>query len=416
MRILNRGWSRYKAYRQKQRDKKAAKPKKSLLREWWDAIKFAAIAALIIRTFIIEAYMIPTSSMESTMMIGDFLFVSKFHYGPRMPMAPLSIPFVHNTIPFTTNKSFLDVELPYWRLTTGRVDRNDVVVFNYPADDYLANNLMWTVDIPSLKENYIKRCVALPGDEFYLKNGEVFINGQPGWVPPERQVEYEVRAAVPLDKTAMAKLALRGPCAPVGDEECFKKANVKLKAVQNDTLTYEVHCTHRQAEELKTYAGILQVKRVLRPEGFLEPGIFPHEPAENHRVRLMGNGQTDPYYFQDHPAHNVDWWGPVTVPAEGATVALTRQNIAIYRRIIKEYEDHELQERGDGTFLIDGAPATSYTFEMDYYFMMGDNRHQSLDGRYWGFVPRDHIVGYPWFVLFSFEGGIRWNRLFKSIH
>lgn len=373
-----------------QKDGKKKKKKKTPLQEWRDAIVFAAVAAIIIRTFIVEAFMIPTSSMERSLLVGDFLFVSKFHYGPRLPMVPLSIPFVHNRIPGTNTKSYLDwIDLGYARIPGFvNVERNDVVVFNYPADDIMPNNpQLGPVHIPSVKENYIKRCVAIPGDKFEIRQAQVYINGEPGQNPEQMQWRYTVKVKnpqQPINYEGIKKYGFRPPNSP-------NRNWINKRAYEG---IYTFFMTDEMAETFRGFNNIASVKKEIVPADEADVRVYPHDTA--------------------HYPFNQDHFGPITIPQEDETVSLSLENIALYRRIIEVYEDHELEIKGD-KFFIDGEPADSYTFEMDYYFMMGDNRYNSLDGRFWGFVPRDHIVGKPLFVLFSNETGIRWDRWFEGI-
>ena len=381
-------------------------PKKSSAREWGDAILFAGVAALIIRSFFIEAFMIPTSSMENTLLAGDFLFVSKFHYGARMPMVPLSIPFIHNKIGSGDNAvpSYLDIiPMPYLRLPgLKQVERNDIVVFNFPGHDI--QNLKdgaGLVEAISMKENYIKRCVAVPGDKLELRDQQVYINDEIGENPEYMQYQYMVQTNGQAFnyRRQLQEMGIRKP----GNGQ----TNANWIKLGQDVNLFNV--TPAVADKISALPQVAKSEVVAAKPGEWHSRVYP-DSALNRQGRLM------PF--------NVDHFGPIVVPAKGMTVELTDENLALYYRCIEIYEGHELtystNSNGDVTqILIDGEATTSYTFEMDYYFMMGDNRHNSEDSRYWGFVPENHIVGTPLFVFFSFESqegknffqSIRWSRI-----
>ena len=384
-----------------------AKKRKPVWREWLDAALFAIVAATIIRTFFFEAYTIPSGSMEGTMLVNDFLFVSKLAYGPRTPVTPLALPLVHNSVPFTGGVSYSTaVQWGYHRLPGfGHVERNDVVVFNYPAgdtvradrpaDDYysavrdefggsideLKANHHLLVRPVDKEENYIKRCVGMPGDKLEVRDAVLYINDQPGQSFPHQKLWYIV--------------------TPTGNGFARYVDEHELEPVPIPGLRYVYYLENKQVAELRQNPDVADVRPCLTPKGMItETGVFPHDTAN--------------FKF------NRDNFGPIVLPKEGATVQLTPQNIALYRRVIRNYEHNKLEER-DGKIFINGAETTSYTFRMDYYWMMGDNRDNSLDSRYWGYVPADHIVGKAWFVWFSFHNkgiahGIRWRRMLRSVH
>ncbi len=394
---------------------KREKVRKGAVREWIDAIIFAVVAATIIRTFFIEAYTIPTSSMEGSLLRGDFLFVSKVSYGPRVPMTPLSFPFVHHTLPLTsTTKSYLEwIKLPYYRYPgLSSIDRYDAVVFNYPDGDTLStvyqsndsyyslvrhngreevwNNKRRYGDIIARpvdkRENYIKRCVGLPGDTLEIRNQVVFINGKPLDNPKYAQYSYQVVTdGSRLNDRLIDKL---------GIHEVVESGNPKISFV---------FMTEEAANKLKETPIVRSVTRIKHPGFSAEDAkrIFP--------------------YRADY-GWSVDNFGPVYIPRAGATIPVNTENIDLFRRVIHAYEGHELEVK-DGKIFIDGEERDSYTFEMDYYFMMGDNRHNSADSRYWGFVPENHIVGKAVFVWLSLNpdrswgnGKIRWNKLFRVVN
>lgn len=375
--------------------KKAPKKKKGILREWFDALLWAAGAAILIRTFLLEAYVIPTGSMERSLRVGDFLFVSKFHYGTRLPMVPLAVPFVHNTLPGTNTPSFLDwITFGYARLPgISSIKRNDVVVFNYPADDiFPTNKVLGPVHPPSVKENYIKRCVAVPGDSIELKAGDLYINGALQPLPPEGQMLYNVKTNNNgiFNSKALERLGIR-PNPYNGNADIIPDP-------YHPQYLY-IHMPPAIAEEMRSFSNVVEVRR----DTSLQPGVLS-DP----------NNRFFPYDRKEFP-WNVDWLGPVLIPGKGMTIELTPRNAKIYERCIKVYEGHEDYSIMDGKAHMDGKPLDSYTFTMNYYYMMGDNRRNSEDSRVWGFVPESHVVGKPLFVFFSRENGIRWERFFKGV-
>lgn len=385
--------------------------KKSQIREWTDAIIFAVVAASIIRIFMIEAYTIPTSSMEKSMLVGDFLFVSKLSYGPKLPNTPLAFPFVHHTMPLTKyTKSYVEwIKWPFYRFPgTTTVKHNDVVVFNYPDGDTVAlkqqnqsyyglvrqvgRERVWNDkfnfgDIVARpvdkRENYIKRCIGLPGDSIEIKDEIVFINGKQIDIPNLSQFMYIVKTdGNPINRRILKQLDIT--------EE------VQMTESGDQVLTL----TQESADKLKQLPNVKAVEKIIQPKGFWQPYIFP---------------------FDSSYAWNVDNFGPLYIPKAGATVQLTLANLPLYERIINAYELNTLEVK-NGKILINGKESTSYTFKLDYYWMMGDNRHNSADSRFWGFVPSDHIVGKAVFVWLSldnnkslFDGKIRWNKLFRTV-
>lgn len=350
--------------------------RKSKTREWVDAIIFAVVAATIIRTFFIEAFTIPTPSMEKTLMVGDFLFVSKVNYGARTPITPLSIPFMHQEIPVFGGKSYSDSwQLPYYRLPGfADVERNDIVVFNYPMED----------DRPIDKQtHYIKRCVGIAGDTLQVVDRTLYVNGKTAMQPKESQYVYDIQTnGSGINDKLLYKLDVTdgGPGYMPGE--------------------YRYCLTTEAATELKKLPNVSKLQVMTMPKGQFEDYIFPYDPKLK---------------------WNMDNYGPIYIPKKGVTISLNQDNISIYRRAISVYEGNKLEEK-DGRILINGIAADKYTFKQDYFFMMGDNRHNSADSRFWGFVPEDHIVGKAVFIWMSwntngkFLDKIRWSRLFNVIH
>ncbi|MEM6380562.1 MAG: signal peptidase I, partial [Bacteroidota bacterium] len=396
-------------------------PKKSGAREWGDAILFAGVSALIIRTFLMEAFMIPTSSMERTLMAGDFLFVSKVHYGSRMPQVPLAIPFVHNKIKLGnfTMKSYLDFpQLPYYRLPgLTSIERDDIVVFNYPAHDIddLGDGV-GLVEPTSMKENYIKRCVAVPGDVLEVRDGLVYINGKQGYNPPNMQKEFSVipkagksfvnqKIGEKRNSIYAGKQRFHEFDFPRREELGFRSSYASIKEAKE----YANYPSHTRTELYvenpnwfprdypkgpytlfmpDSIADIIRkMDEVQKVEEFLEqPGIRSGSPYPAYPTTFNNGLRKD---FNGIFNWNRDQYGPITITAKGMTVDLTDlKNLFLYHRVITAYEKHEIEIRnvgGAAKIFIDGTQADSYTFEMDYFWMMGDNRHNSEDSRFWGF-------------------------------
>lgn len=382
--------------------------RKNALREWAEAIIFAVFAAAFIRMFLIEAYVIPTPSMEDSLLVGDFLFVSKAHYGIRMPQTVAMIPLLHNRIPGLDRESYLKKpQLKYYRLKAlEKIDRNDPIVFNYPEGDsvYVFPGRTWSIydfrrGIPDPMVNasvqsgqkpltvrpmdkmdhYIKRCIGIPGDTLELRDQEVYINGKKAAQPKYLQHFYTVTSPNgPINTRNFAKWGISA-------EDVRENAGNKMLVV----------LTREQVRLIKQMDPQIVVEKFPYSDLYSSAThLFPHDPAN------FGTWKLDNY-------------GPVYIPQKGATIKLSASNIALYRRIIQVYEGNTLEER-EGQFFINGKAADTYTFRQDYYWAMGDNRHNSEDSRYWGFIPDKNIVGKPLFIWFSAKNGIRWNRIFTS--
>jgi len=384
--------------------------KKSSIREWIDAAAFAIVAATLIRTFVFEAYTIPTPSMEKTLLVNDFLFVSKSTYGPRIPNTPIAMPFVHHTIPGLNVKSYVEwIHIPYTRWFASPVKRNDAVVFNFPVNDTLINDevnfgsrttyydavrqlgrdrvwqdygdLIITRPVDK-RENFIKRCVGIAGDSIQIINGKLHVNGKPEDYFPQSERYYllKIPDGIYLTEELLSELGIN---VRVSQED--------LKPTNKPNL-FQVNITNEEKKNLKLPAGYE-----------LTDFIF------DHRNDLFP-------YFDDSTGKtwSADNFGPLWIPKKNASIQLTHDNEIRYRRCIEVYEGNKFENRG-GKYFINGVEATSYTFKMDYYWLMGDNRHNSLDSRYWGFVPEDHVVGKASLIWFSYENGPRWKRLFRWI-
>ena len=449
---------------------------KSQAREWVEAIVFAVFAAAFIRMFLIEAYVIPTSSMEGSLMVGDYLFVSKAHYGIRTPRTIAMVPLLHNRIPFIDKESYLkSPSLEGTRLPAiEEIDRNKPVVFNYPEGDSVYVFPERTFSIHDYrrgaisqvrgqqikqgraplavrpldkKDHYIKRCVAIAGDTIQIKDRQLWINGKEADDPTNIQFTYLVTfpnginankfrewGISPEDQGDYGNGQLRGD-NPQGPNHRLLVLNEKqkeqIKALDKGIVIipnrqYTVRNAAGKGEML-TAAGITQAN--IRYQTADGSGVFTltDELIQNLRqadstliIRAMDESKRlFPHDAKNFPKTNVDNYGPIWIPKQGATVTLSPKNIALYRRIISVYEGNTLKETKDGKFIINGQETNEYTFKMDYYWMMGDNRHNSEDSRVWGFVPHDHVVGKPLFIWFSTkEGnmrqGINWDRIFSS--
>lgn len=362
------------------------------------SLLFAVVVATFVHTYFIQPYTIPTSSLEKSLLVGDFLFVSKFHYGARTPMTPIAAPMVHDTLPLVHTKSYTSwPQLPYFRLPSiEKINRNDIVVFNWPADTlynmYKAADKRYDKPIDK-KTNYVKRCTAIAGDTLSIVDGIVFINGKESILPERARPQYSYKVAID-GKT------------PINFEYLLKELDITDGAYQiaPDTIVFSA-LPFDNAERLKNTVGITQVTRIISKNN--EDGIFPD----------FGNGKPS-----TARSWNKDNMGPIYIPEAGKTITLNKENLPFYKKIIGEYEGNKLEVSGN-EIKINGQVATTYTFKQDYYWMMGDNRHNSLDARYFGFTPADHIVGKPIFIWMSIDGinngiknwRIRWERLFTTV-
>lgn len=383
--------------------------------DWLDAVIYAVVAAMIIKIFWFEAFTIPSPSMEKTLFTGDYLFVSKLSYGPKVPETPLSVPLVHNTMPLSGKESYTTlIQNKYRRLKGfGQVKRGDIVVFAFPNGDtvlkqspqadyyqllrlsngdreFLINNLGPVIVRPrDKKDHYVKRCVAISGDSLSVRSGVVYVNGEKEPLRETLQSSYTiVTKGDPINSTILDDMEIN-PADAIFDPALPGYLDIPLTA--------------SEAEQISKLPIIVS----------LEENIDGYPPDYPDSWQTIFPFDTLRHWTKDN-------YGPIWIPSKGATIELNAENISLYRRLITSYEGNTLQEK-DGAFFINGEAAATYTFAQNYYWMMGDNRHNSLDSRYWGFVPEDHIVGTPYIIWFSknanrsFPKNIRWKRIFKNV-
>ncbi len=375
-------------------------------KDWADAIVFALVVSTLIKIFWFQLYAIPTGSLEKTLLIGDRLFVSKLSYGPQIPITPLAFPLAHHTLPFTrSTPAYLEwIKWKPKRLAGfGEVERDDIVVFNFPVGDtiligsenpdYYQHIRMYGRDVVDKrfvkrvrpldkKENFVKRCVAVAGDTLEIRDTKVYVNGRAQKDHEGIEFQYFVdNGNVPINPKTLKKLELNSH---------------DIQLMQGG---YLLTLTNSKYEKIKSMKSVKRIEKIIQPKGIYVDAIFPHNPI-----------------FK----WNQDNFGPLIIPKKGMTIDLTPENIILYRRVIQAYEYNNFSEK-NGKIYVDGKAVDKYTFKQNYYWMMGDNRHNSADSRAWGFVPEDHIVGKPVLVFYSldeeesFPANIRWNRIFKFV-
>ncbi len=378
---------------------------------WVDAIVYALVLVYFLFVFVGQNYQIPSSSLEKTLLTGDFLWVNKMVYGPRVPQTPIHFPLAQNTLPILGCKSYLEnPQFAYHRLKGVRnVERFDIVVFNFPAGDTVATacpnpdyytlvkevgrNEVWSNKAKygdiiyrpvDRRDNYVKRCIGLPGETLKIVDNKIYINGRV--LPEPKNVQYFYY--VQTDGTQIT-------------DDVYDQLGINVEDRHGNAPDYVLPLTANMIKQLKTYKWVNMIER------------WRFNSPEEANAEAEFTYPIDANYGWTHTNY-----GPITIPKKGMTVRLTTANLPLYSRCIKNYEGNSLEVRGN-QILINGKPASSYTFKMDYYWMMGDNRDNSLDSRFWGFVPEDHIVGTPMFVIISlnkdkslFDGKIRWNRMF----
>ena len=409
--------------------------------EWINALLFAVIAATLVHNYFIQPYIIPTGSLEKTLLIGDFLFVSKFHYGARNPMTAIAFPMVHDTLPLVRSRSYLNYpQLPYFRLPGFQnIERNEIVVFSWPADTVRRffvkeKGVRKPID---KKSNYVKRCVGLPGDTLSVVDGFVHINGQKSILPERAKTQYTF-SAYNAKGVSSRKLLNNG----------VKDFDRKYRIENITQETYNAILPHihgRLTNNLDNFIvqtpsmGLppkligqlrLRVKEILEAKKDLTLTINEAKTLEQRGlfdslIRKINRSKTsNTTFFPNSLPYdwNEDNFGPLTIPKKGSTVALNEYNLPLYKKIIREYEGNRL-EKDETTIYINGKATKEYTFQQDYYWMMGDNRHRSEDSRFWGFVPENHVVGKPILIWFSIEGindglrnwKIRWDRIMTTV-
>ncbi len=368
-------WKRKKDSANKKSRGSNAKKKKTPVREWSEALIFAVIAASIIRWLVLEPFTIPSSSMEKSLMVGDFLFVSKVNYGARTPRTPIAFPLTHATFPASDRKSYLDwIQLPYARIPGFQsVRNNDVVVFNYPEE----------TDKPvDKREHYIKRCVGIGGDTLLIRDTEIFINGERFEDHSGAQHRYYVET----DGRSFGR-------------RLFEDLDItEWGRISQEPGKYRMHLTRENKEKIAALPYVNKVEAEIQKKGEFNPQVYPGYMA------LPWNG---------------DNFGPLYIPARGDTIEMSVTNFYIYEEIIRKHENNPSLTLEDGKVYLEGNHIEFYVFDMNYYFMIGDNRHNSLDSRNWGMVPEDHIVGKDMFLWLSIDrhwGGLRWERFFKGIN
>ena len=414
----------------------------SELGEWVSSIAFAIIAATLVHTYFMQPFTIPTSSLEKSLLVGDYLFVSKFHYGARVPSTVIAAPMVHDSLPFTGSASYLKKpQLPYTRLPgLQKIKNNDIVCFNWPADTLAT---MWgdtsgkfTYKPVDKKTNYVKRCVGIAGDSLEMRDGHFYINGKKNILPDRAKLQfyYTYEAKKPISQSTYPKFLIdkertfvykilteywtnpkvqkaikeNGSLSKIGADSLYTEVaggvnpdfarRLKMQSVANKI---NINLTDEEVTRLKKYPLTASVTKINHDA---DNAIFPH-------VKELGWSQ--------------DNFGPIYIPEAGATVKLDSKSLPFYEQIIKNYENNDLQVVGENIF-INGEKVDSYTFKQDYFYLIGDNRHNSLDARFWGYVPFDHVLGKPVMVWFSWDANapsfgaklksIRWDRMFTTVH
>ncbi|MCG1035567.1 signal peptidase I [Polaribacter sargassicola] len=420
---------------------RSLKPR-SELGEWVSSITFAIIAATLVHTYFMQPFTIPTSSLEKSLLVGDYLFVSKFHYGARVPSTVIAAPMVHDSLPIVGTASYLKKpQLPYTRLPgLQKIKNNDIVCFNWPADTLAT---MWgdtsgkfTYKPVDKKTNYVKRSVGIAGDSIEMKNGYFYINGKKNELPYRAKLQfyYTFECKQPINQTTFPKFLLdkertgvykilseywnndkvqeaikqNGSLTKIGQDSLYTEVAgsvnpqfaQKLKMINVDN-KININLTEDEVSRLEKYPLTVSVKKINHAP---DEAIFPH-------VKELGWSQ--------------DNFGPIYIPEAGATVEINTKTLPFYEQIIKNYENNDLQVVGENIF-INGKKADSYTFKQDYFYLIGDNRHNSLDARYWGYVPFDHVLGKPVMIWFSWDANaaslgekiksIRWDRMFTTVH
>ncbi|WP_299890659.1 signal peptidase I [uncultured Lacinutrix sp.] len=422
--------------------------------DWVSSILFAIVAATIVHTYFIQPFVIPSSSLEKSLLVGDFLFVSKFHYGARVPMTTVALPMVHDSIPTTKQKSYLfsdkyeerktsllnKLQLPYLRIPGfEKIERNEIVVFNQPADTLLDMN-DFTPDRNyykpiDKKTNLVKRCVGIAGDSLELKNGIVYINGEKNVLPDRAKLQFFYEIKTNKDEQyfrskygitedsgyEVYSISTKKWQKPEIRQALAQNKNVSLSVVSYDSITTKLRgvLTRKVYDALKMSVDEIVYTANMTEELAEKVSKDPAVKAIEKNISKNSNPRLFPQDLEYR--YSTENFGPIYIPEAGKTIDLTIDVLPLYKRIIREYEGNKLTTRGN-QILINDEVVTNYTFKQDYYWMMGDNRQNSIDSRFWGFVPFNHVVGKPVMVWMSWDNNasgfnkIRWNRLFTTVH
>jgi len=381
--------------------------------EWTSSILFAIIAATIVHTYVMQPFTIPTSSLEKTLLVGDFLFVSKFHYGARAPMTAVSFPMVHDTVPVLRKKSYTaKPQLPYFRIPGFQdIKRNDIVVFNWPIDTVNAfqqySDGKYHYKPIDKKSNYVKRCVGIPGDSLEVRDGFVYINGKQNELPDRARLQfsYKINTKIAFVKTGNDGKYTNIPTDFIANQVDVSDIYLINIDRTNKVFTHIAHLTEKEFQKIKNNPQVVSIEKNSNVKGNWDRRVFPHDSRQ-------------PW--------NSKFFGPIYIPQQGVTIDINIENISLYKRIIEVYEGSELGINYTITLsgtevLLNGTLLTEYTFLQDYYWMMGDNRDNSEDARMWGYVPFNHVVGKPVFVWMSLDSNakgfdkIRTERLFTTV-
>ncbi len=403
------------------------------------SLLFAVVVATFVHTYFIQPFTIPTPSLEKSLLVGDFLFVSKFHYGARTPMTPIAAPMVHDTLPLLKVKSYsMWPQLPYFRFPAlQKIKNNDIVVFNWPADTlynmYKETKIRYDKPIDK-KTNYVKRCVGIPGDSLQIKNGDVYINGKK-LILPERakpQFFYTVETKQPIDQALLNTYQITEYSffytiqSKLWDNKVVQKFlkdnKAQLSEISRDSNAVLVSGGVRQEDGDKLQ--MIRLDSKLNMNLTAEKVLAMKSDSSIKSVKQFINGPSDEVFPNNPKLHwGIDNYGPIYIPKAGKTVALTPESLPFYKKIITEYEGTNKVSFTGNDVYVNGVKTPTYTFKQDYFWMMGDNRHNSLDARFFGFTPEDHIVGKPIFIWMSIDGindgiknwSIRWDRLFTTV-
>ena len=414
--------------------------------DWINSVLFAIVAATIVHNYIIQPFIIPTGSLEKTLLIGDFLFVSKFHYGARIPMTTISLPMMHDTIPVFKIKSYLNYpQLPYMRLPGfQKVKRNEIVVFNWPADTVRKffvkeKGVRKPID---KKSNYVKRCLGLPGDNLEIIDGLVYVNGKINTLSNRAKLQFNhfIHSSKGVSSKALLELNIKGFNRQYRIENItqtsFKKiSKYILGNITNDLNDFRVLTSYeglpnKLIREIKQNEPYIKIKEIIEREKQVNITLSQVEKIKNSNVfdsvirKVNKKMSYNESFFPNNIKFNwnEDNFGPISIPKAGETININNENYPLYKKIIKDYENNSIK-KVDDSFVINGIETTSYTFKQNYFWMMGDNRHSSEDSRFWGFVPENHILGKPvliWFSVDNFNKGIlywkiRWDRIMTTV-